>query len=135
MYNFKTTARQFYFSRNNDFIYNIRENFILKIKPILEKDREKKIIASFVLSRKVGSAVERNKIKRRLRVIFHGLASNFLHKDFAYIIIVKKNLTKLSFDEIKNEILISLNEMFANKKFKRHLEKLENTILEDKILI
>jgi len=123
MYNFQTTSRPFYFSRNNDFIYNLQHEFILKIKPLLEKDLNKNIVSSFVLSRKVGNAVERNKMKRRLRVIFHNLSTNILHRNFAYILIVKKGFSDLSFSELENKIIVSLNEMFSHRKFVSYVKK------------
>ena len=75
MYNFITTARPYYFSKNNDIVFLLGEFFTLKIKSFMEKDNNiQKPIASFVISRKIGNAVVRNKLRRRLRVIFNELS-------------------------------------------------------------
>ena len=75
MYNFVTTAKTHYFSKNNDIVFLLGEFFSIKIKSLLEKDINiQKPIVSFIISKKIGNAVIRNKLKRRLKVIFNELA-------------------------------------------------------------
>lgn len=120
IYSFSTTNKKFYFSRDNDLVYDIAAGFIIKIKPLLEKDLNKGIVASFVLGKKVGSSVERNKIKRRLRIILNELGKIHLNTGFAYIFLIKKEIQNLSFDKLQEKIIFSLKKMFSNKKFSRY---------------
>ncbi|PKK87482.1 MAG: ribonuclease P protein component [Tenericutes bacterium HGW-Tenericutes-8] len=55
------------------------------------------------IGRKYGGAVERNKIKRQLRMIMHNHAKDI--PTFDYVIVVKKDASTLSFAEIEANIL------------------------------
>lgn len=70
------------------------------------------------ISKKLGNAVERNKIKRRMRVILDENKKSLLN-DKDYIIIMKENSKNLSFKELnesfKNLIKIK-GERYENKK-------------------
>lgn len=52
-----------------------------------------------IVSRKVGNAPERNKIRRRLKSIFY--EEKFYQEPYDCIIIAKKKATTLSFDTLK----------------------------------
>ena len=70
------------------------------------------------VSKKLGNAVERNKIKRRMRVILDENKNSLLNnKD--YIIIMKENSKNLSFKELNESFkdLIKIKgERYENKK-------------------
>jgi ribonuclease P protein component len=61
-----------------------------------------------IVSRKVGNAPERNKIRRRLKSIFY--EEKFYHKPFDCIIIAKKEAVPLSFDALKKLLQNAYNE-------------------------
>lgn len=124
MYNFITTARPSYFSRHNDIVFFLGENFTLKIKSLLEKDSDlEKPIVSFVINRKVGNAVVRNKLKRRLRVIFNQLSQSILHKNFCYILVAKPNIKTLSFSELSQTLQDNTEQLLNHKRFVNHLKQ------------
>ena len=62
----------------------------------------------FTITKKIGSSVVRNKIKRRLKSIISEL---FKYKDkyfdlgFNYILICKKEIVKVSYDDLENELM------------------------------
>lgn len=55
------------------------------------------------VSKKVGNAVTRNKIKRRIKDIIDKSKLQFENKD--YIIIVKKSITSVKYEEVKNDLI------------------------------
>ncbi len=97
-------------SKNEDF------KFILKGKKIsnryliiffkkLSNKSNKKLNISFVTKKKIGNAVERNKIKRRLRSIMHESTKKIkLNLNYSYLLIAKKTLLIDSYDKIKQTI-------------------------------
>jgi ribonuclease P protein component len=99
----KTTSSSYYFSRNKDFAFFNSEYFLLKAKVLLEKNAQDDSLFGFVISKKVGIAVIRNKIRRRLKSIMR-LTLESLPKGFCYIFIVKPQITQISFQDIENEI-------------------------------
>ena len=54
------------------------------------------------VSKKVGKAVVRNKIKRRLKDI---ISKNSIKNGYDYVIIVRKAIIELSYEDMKNELL------------------------------
>ena len=57
---------------------------------------------SFVAQKKLGNAVKRNKIKRRLRNIMNQILKiSKLNLNYSYLIITKKNIINASFSDIK----------------------------------
>lgn len=58
---------------------------------------------AFSIGRKAGSAVERNRLRRRLRAIVRGLAPPL--RPGAYLIGVAPPATKLSFEELRNSVI------------------------------
>ena len=74
-------------------------------KKISNKD-EKKLNISFVTKKKIGNAVVRNKIKRRLKNIMNQIikVSN-INLNYSYLIIAKKNIIDGNFFDIKEVIL------------------------------
>ncbi len=123
-FQFIATSRSRYFSRNGDLVFHNSDNFLLKIKPLIKEDIIKnKFCIGFVINRKVGNAVIRNKIKRRLRMIFN-LKDFNLDKNFCYILIIRKSILQISFEELKLEILKSLSISFSNHRFTKFLKNL-----------
>jgi ribonuclease P protein component len=55
---------------------------------------------AFVVSKKVGNAVIRNKIKRRLRAIARGLDI----KNGTFLFLAKPNIKDITFHSLKNDI-------------------------------
>ena len=98
-------------SKNEDFksILNGKKisNKYLTIffKKISNKD-EKKLNISFVTKRKIGNAVKRNKIKRRLRNIMNYVVKeNKVNLHFSYLLIAKKIILDEEFSKLKEGFL------------------------------
>ncbi len=88
-------------ANNGLFSIYCAKNFIRK------KDTSKKLYISFVMRKKVGNAVKRNRIKRKLKSIVQKLLkiNSAINLDYTYIIFGKSKIydeksTKL-FEEIK----------------------------------
>ena len=114
---FVATSRSQYFARSGDLVFYNSEHFLLKIKPLIEKDSShENFFVGFVVNRKVGNAVIRNKVKRRLRVIFNSEDSTF-HKGFCYILIVRPSILHSSFEELRVYIFEALSKSFSNFRF------------------
>ena len=62
----------------------------------------------FTITKKIGSAIVRNKIKRRLRSIIRELLKckdNYFDLSFNYILICKKEIVRVSYHDLKNELI------------------------------
>ena len=61
------------------------------MKNFNEKIKNKNLNISFVTKKKIGNAVKRNKIKRRLRNIMNDVVKNiYLNLNYSYLLITKK---------------------------------------------
>ena len=61
---------------------------------------------SFVAQKKLGNAVKRNKIKRRLRNIMNQILKvSKINLNYSYLLIAKKNIINAKFSDIKEAIL------------------------------
>ena len=71
----------------------------------LDNKSLKKLNISFVTKKKIGNAIKRNKIKRRLRNIMNDAAKNISIKlNYSYLVIAKPTMLNNEFKNIK-EIL------------------------------
>ena len=71
---------------------------------IINKNK-KKLNISFVTKRKIGNAVKRNKIKRRLRNIVNDAIKNIALKfDYSYLVIAKSTVLNNEFKNIKETL-------------------------------
>ena len=67
---------------------------------------------SFVTKKKIGNAVKRNKIKRRLRNIMNDAVKTInMDLTFSYLFIAKKNLYNANYKMIKETILKDLTKV------------------------
>ena len=104
-------------SNNNDF------KVLLKKKKIsnkyvsiffgnLSNKNIKKMNISFVVKKKIGNAVKRNKIKRRLRNIINHAIKNFIIKlDYSYLVIAKPTMLNNDFINIKETLFTDLKKI------------------------
>ena len=71
----------------------------------LSDKSNKNLNISFVAKKKLGNAVKRNKIKRRLRNIMNQILKiSKLNLNYSYLIIAKKNIISANFVDIKEVI-------------------------------
>ena len=75
------------------------------------KDNQK-INMSFVTKKKIGNAVKRNKIKRRLRNIINEAVKKLLVKfDYSYLVIAKSTMLNNEYKNIKKTIFQDLEKI------------------------
>ena len=78
----------------------------------LANKNSKKLNISFVTKRKIGNAVRRNKIKRRLRNIFNDAIKKISIKfDFSYLVIAKSTMLNNDYTNIKETLFQELNKI------------------------
>ena len=71
----------------------------------LENKDNKKLNISFSVKKKIGNAVCRNKIKRRLRSIMNDAVKKISIKmDYSYLVIPKQNIINSEFKNIKETL-------------------------------
>ena len=71
----------------------------------LENKNKKKLNISFSVKKKIGNAVCRNKIKRRLRSIMNDAVKKISIKmDYSYLVIPKQNMLNSEFKNIKETL-------------------------------
>ena len=71
----------------------------------LNNKNNKKFNISFVAKKKIGNAVKRNKIKRRLRNIMNDAVKKILIKlDYSYLVIAKPTMLNSEFKDIKETL-------------------------------
>ena len=80
-------------------------------KKLSDKDNNKLNI-SFVTKKKIGNAVRRNKIKRRLRNIMNDAIKTInMNLNYSYLFIAKKNIYDASYKMIKDSIFKDLTKV------------------------
>ena len=78
----------------------------------LANKNSKKLNISFVTKRKIGNAVRRNKIKRRLRNIFNDAIKKISIKfDFSYLVIAKSTMLNNEYKNIKETLFQDLKKI------------------------
>ena len=78
----------------------------------LSGKNNKKLNISFVAKKKIGNAVQRNKIKRRLKNIMRDLIKNVkINYEYSYLIIAKKIVFNHKFVDIKRELFLDFKKI------------------------
>ncbi len=69
----------------------------------------------YTVSKKVGNAVARNKAKRRLRAIVAKLFPEFAKENYDYVIIARKQISEMKFQEIQSDLKFCLKRIHEKK--------------------
>ena len=78
---------------------------------LINKDN-RKINISFVIKKKIGNAVKRNKIKRRLRSIVNDAVKKVSVKfDYSYLVIAKSTMLNNEYKNIKKTLFLDLEKI------------------------
>ena len=78
----------------------------------LSSKSNKLLNVSFVTKRKIGNAVKRNKIKRRLRNIMNDAVKTIdMNLNYSYLFIAKKNIYDANYKIIKDSIFRDLTKV------------------------
>ena len=79
---------------------------------ILENKNKKKLNISFVTKKKIGNAVKRNKIKRRLRNIIDEAVKKISIKfNYSYLVIAKPTMLNNDYANIKETLFQSFKKI------------------------
>ena len=85
--------------------------FTIFFKKLSNKDKNKLNI-SFVAKKKIGSAVKRNKIKRKLKNITNEAVKRLSIKlDYSYLVIAKETILKNDYLDIKKTMFAEFNKI------------------------
>ncbi len=72
----------------------------------LSDKSNKKLNISFIIKKKIGNAVTRNKSKRRLKNIMNQLTKiSKINFEYSYLIIVKQSIISAKYIDIKNSLI------------------------------
>ena len=72
----------------------------------LDNKSNKNLNISFVVQKKLGNAVKRNKIKRRLKNLMNKIVKETkINLNYSYLFIAKKEIINANFSDIKETIL------------------------------
>ena len=78
----------------------------------LQNKNKKKLNISFVTKKKIGNAVKRNKIKRRLRNIMNDAAKEIsLKLNYSYLVIAKSTMLNNEFKKIKETLFLEFKKI------------------------
>ena len=77
------------------------------------KNKNKNILnISFVTKKKIGNAVKRNKIKRRLRNIMHDACKKVsINLNYSYLVIAKSTMLNNEFKKIKETLFLEFKKI------------------------
>ena len=112
-----TIKKRSEFIRSNKFSNKTHTtNFIIQK---LESNEDNEVPHfGFTITKKIGSAIVRNKIKRRLKTIIKELLKckdKYFDLSFNYILICKKEIVKVSYSDLKNELMKKFKSNKTNK--------------------
>ncbi len=78
----------------------------------LEKKNTSKLNISFSVKKKIGNAVQRNKIKRKLRNIMNDAVKKLsINFDFSFLVIAKSTMLNSEFKDIKETLFQDFREI------------------------
>ena len=94
--------------RNKHFNYIYKHGVCVKtefINLVYIKTKVKPFQVGFSVNNKIGKAVVRNKVKRRMKEIVSSITLD-IDRRFNYIFIAKEGIENLSFDDLKENIIL-----------------------------
>ena len=104
-------------SKNEDFrkllkCKKITNKYVTIFFGYLENKSTNNLNISFVTKRKIGNAVKRNKIKRRLRSIMNDAYKKIsINFDYSYLVIAKSTMLNNDFKKIKETLFLEFEKI------------------------
>jgi len=81
------------------------QGFILQKYKRDFSSKENTARVGFTITKKIGNAVVRNKIKRRFRAIIKEVLNNYLKKNYDYVIVANKKSLVMDYKELKKDVI------------------------------
>jgi ribonuclease P protein component len=69
----------------------------------------------FTVSKQVGGAVERNRIRRRLKAAVRGILPDHVRRDFDYVLIARRPALDAAYPALVSDLVAALNRVHARK--------------------
>ena len=96
------------FLKEEKIVINILQFFLKN----LSNKNNKKLNISFIAKKKLGNAVKRNRIKRKLRNITNEAVKKLSLKfDYSYLVIAKETILKNDYSDIKKTMFTEFNKI------------------------
>ena len=94
--------------------FNTEYYSIFAAKNFFKPNHKSNLLISFVMKKKIGNAVKRNKIRRKLKAIVHKLLKKrgAINKDYTYIVFGKSN----AYAQKQNVLLPLMEKSFSKLK-------------------
>ena len=83
------------------------QGFILQKykRDFTSEKKENAARVGFTITKKIGGAVVRNKVKRRFSAIIKEVSNYYLKKNYDYVIIANKKSLVMDYKELKNDVI------------------------------
>ncbi len=101
----------------------VRPSFVLQIKPENGTNHAR---VGFTVTKKQGNAVQRNRIRRRLKSAAKIILSQYAKTGFDYVIIGRQEALKINFVKLTLELAEAVGKLHAINK--RKLEKVNDKV-------
>jgi ribonuclease P protein component len=89
--------------------------FVLQVAPAPEELGSPVVRVGFTVSRKVGNAVERNRVRRRLREVARQVIPDEARGDLDYVLVGRQAALKRDFADLRQDLIAALKRLNALK--------------------
>jgi ribonuclease P protein component len=90
--------------------------FVLHSYPISAEEKDSDVHVGYIVTKKIGNAVARNRIKRRLRAALQEVMPDHANTDTYYICRGKKYCAEIPFIDLKMSIMYALEKIHAKQQ-------------------
>jgi ribonuclease P protein component len=101
--------------------------FVLQAR---RRDDDGPVRVGFTVSRKVGTAVERNRVRRRLRELVRLTGGNRMRPGYDYVLVGRRSALKVPFDRMKEDFDGALRRLHAGANSRRPINTRRGTATE-----
>lgn len=85
----------------------------------MDPTSEQRVRFGFTATKKIGGAVERNRIRRRLRELVRIMPNNPARAGCDYVIVARREVLSLSFDELAQDLRRAISNVHATLAARR----------------